>query len=502
LPLDLGLLRSARRSEEPMQGKKDYQPKLFSVVDIESRIPKRHLLRRVDEVLELNFLHSLTAPYYAAGKGRPSIDPEVYVRMLLVQYLYCIESDRQLCEELEYNLAYRWFCRLTLEDPTPDHSSMTRIRDRLGEKIFQAIFEHIVKLCEKEGLVKGKQVMMDATIIRANASLYSLEKIEDKDKDDSSGTPTPSTAAEVAQSKLFSAKSIRGRTFSNETHVSKTDPDAKLSGKANEPKGLRYKIHNSVERGSRVILDTHVTDGATMEGTLVFDRVDAIKKNLGYEIGQLTADRGYGYGENLTEFEKRGIQTYVPNFHSNVGDTYDPELFVYDEKEDKFLCAMGFELTPANLPSYLETQIQLYRMLGAEQCRGCRYQARCYPGQQRIVRGKRLTQNLHHKIQAETKAREQTPEFKEMLRERMWKVEGLFSEAKHRHGLHQARYRRRWKVQIQAYLVASTQNLKRLLEKALPEFISILLRLIKADPVRENSKKLIRRDQFLLCAVN
>ncbi|MGZ3775700.1 MAG: transposase [Pseudobdellovibrionaceae bacterium] len=96
--------------------------------------PKSHFLRRIDNVLDLSFLRELTAPLYANGKGRPSIDPEIFVRMILLEYLCNINSDRQLCEEIGYNLTYRWFCKLSLTDKVPDHSSTTRIRDRLGKK--------------------------------------------------------------------------------------------------------------------------------------------------------------------------------------------------------------------------------------------------------------------------------------------------------------------------------------------------------------------------------
>src|SRR5271154_4718093 len=130
-----------------MQGKHEYQPELFATIDFEILIPKGHLLRRIDKVLDLSFLPELTAPLYSESHGRPSIDPEVFIRMVLLSYLYNIDSDRQLCEEVGYNLAYRWFCKLSLKDSVPDHSSITRIRDRLGEKVYEQIFEQVVDQC-------------------------------------------------------------------------------------------------------------------------------------------------------------------------------------------------------------------------------------------------------------------------------------------------------------------------------------------------------------------
>ena len=115
-------------------------PRQRRAIDLESFVAEDHFLRQIDRVLDLKFVRELTAARYADGQGRPSIDPEVFFRMQLVAYFYGITTDRRLCEEVRYNLAYRWFCRLSLEDDVPDHSSLTRIRDRLGEEIFEAVF--------------------------------------------------------------------------------------------------------------------------------------------------------------------------------------------------------------------------------------------------------------------------------------------------------------------------------------------------------------------------
>ena len=120
-----------------MQGMHVFQPQARTAIDLESFVEDGHFLRKVHRVLQLSFVRELTASSYAAGHGRPLIDPEVYFRMLLVGYLYGITSDRRLCEEVRYNLAYRWFCRLSLEDEVPDHSSLSRIRDRFGEQILR-----------------------------------------------------------------------------------------------------------------------------------------------------------------------------------------------------------------------------------------------------------------------------------------------------------------------------------------------------------------------------
>ena len=158
-----------------MQGVHAFKPNAKATIDLESFVAEDHPLRRMDRVLDLSFVRELTAERYARGQGRPSIDPEVYFRMQLLAYFHGITSERQLCQDIHDNLAYRWFCRLAIQDDVPVHSSLTRIRDRMGEEIVEAVFRQIVKQCQQKGPVKSScRVMTDATLIAADASLNSL----------------------------------------------------------------------------------------------------------------------------------------------------------------------------------------------------------------------------------------------------------------------------------------------------------------------------------------
>lgn len=159
-----------------MQGQHRYQKKLLHCFDIESVIPQNHFLRKVDKAVDLSFVRKITEPFYCLNNGRPSVDPELFFRTILIGYLYNIKSDRQLCEEIQYNLAYRWFCKLNLEDKVIDHSSITKTRDRLGVETFQSFFNKIVDQCKQQGLVKSGKVMTDGTLLEANASIDSLVK--------------------------------------------------------------------------------------------------------------------------------------------------------------------------------------------------------------------------------------------------------------------------------------------------------------------------------------
>ncbi len=234
-----------------MQGLHVFEPRTRTVIDLESFMPDDHLLREVDRFVQPAFIRKLTACCYAQGKGRPSIDPVVYFRMVLVGYLYGIDSDRRLCEDVYSNLAYRWFCRLSLKDKVPDHSSLSTIRDRYGEEIHEQVFNEIVKLCQQHGLVgESCSVITDATLIAADASLNSLihNDTDEADKE---------AESQLRDRGLKDGSSAR--RVSNQTHTSRTDPDATLAQKKGTPRQLKYKVHQSIDTGSRVILDTHTS---------------------------------------------------------------------------------------------------------------------------------------------------------------------------------------------------------------------------------------------------
>jgi transposase len=435
-----------------MQGTHAFDPQARMAIDLESFVANDHFLRRVHGVLEISFVRALTASYYAAGLGRPSIDPEVYFRMLLVAYLYGITSDRRLCEEVRYNLAYRWFCRLSLEDEVPDHSSLSRIRDRYGEEVFEAVFRRIVELCKEKGLVAAEcRVMTDATLIAANAALNSLVHNDPKE----------------AQREAITQRQDRGlkdsssaRRVTNQTHTSRTDPEATLAQKEGTPRQLKYKVHQSIDADSRVILDAEVTTGARHDNQPYLGQLQRIRDRYQITIREATADRGYGSAAILRSLQEEGTTTYISLWSGRVGNSkYLKGALVYDRKRDRFRCPRGKYLTPnpaigGNYKRYVSSSAD---------CQHCPRRGTCPTEARKKFPSKRyVRRSLDQDLFEEVQARMEEPEFRAKLSERMWKAEGLFAEAKQNHGLARARYRGRSKVQIQAYLSAMAQNLKRL----------------------------------------
>ena len=479
-----------------MQGRHEYQAELFAAVDAESLIPRGHLLRRINRILDLSFLPALTAPLYTQGRGRPSIDPEIFIRMVLLSYLYNIDSDRQLCEEVGYNLAYRWFCKLSLKDAVPDHSSITRIRDRLGEATYEKIFSEVVDQCRKAGLVKLDQVMVDGSTIKANASIYHM-----KERDVSSGEAPVARESESAppaqihskdglSNNDFRQRGILGKTLSNKTHFNPADPDATLSGKASESKSLSYKTHQTIDADSRVIVDCHVTTGSVNEVSVFQERVTAVEEKLAMKIGEVVADRGYGSGANLEFLDARGTKSNIPLWSSRSGMTFFKQLehgFKVSDDGKIVHCPAEHKM---KYSFYEESTGRHIFTLPRPTCVACSKAPQCLTEHEQKTRGKRFSLIDHFEIISRVDGQSREPIFKQKLWQRMWKMEGIFAEAKSHHGMRRARYRGRAKMQIQVYMISTVQNLKRLaacdfgwLRSILREFASVFRRTEKSAEI-------------------
>ncbi len=435
-----------------MQGLHIFEPETQTVINLESFIPKNHLLRQIDRILKPELIRKLTTSCYAAGRGRPSIDPVVYFRMVLVGYLYGINSDRRLCEEVHFNLAYRWFCRLSLEDEVPDHSSFSRIRDRYGEEVYEQVFFEIVRLCQQHGLFgETCSVMTDATLIAADASLNSLihNDIETADKE-----------SESQQQDRGLRDGSSARKISNKTHSSRTDPDATLAQKRGTPRQLKYKVHQSIDANSRVILDTHVTTGARHDNQPYLEQLKRIETRFHLTVIEATADRGYGSAAIIRSLQEQGKRTFIPLWSGRVGNSkYLKNGLVYEQDQDRFRCPEGKYLNPN--PAHYENQKRY--VSSSSDCKVCPQASTC-PARTRGSSPQRFVQrSLDQDLFEEVQTRMRDPMFRQKMSERMWKSEGLFAEAKQNHGLSRARYRGRAKVQIQAYMTGIAQNLKRLI---------------------------------------
>lgn len=448
-----------------MLGKKILAQPLFLTLNLNEFVPKTHKLRKIDGVLDLSFIHDLTKDKYCPDNGRTSIDPVVFFRMQIIKYLFGIPSDRQLCEEIHVNLAYRWFLRYSLEDKVPDHSALTRIRDRLGEDLFKEVFERIVNQCKKFGLLKGKQMVTDATLVEADAAIGSVKKRQDSSEN----------------TKESHEEDLKGENVSIRTHESSTDPDASVVSRSGKKPHLYYKSHTTIDGDSRVITDCHITTGSTHECTTFEDRAAAQIETFNLTPNEWLADRGYGHGPTYKFLKGRKITPYIPLRDNKLGrGKHSPsDGFKYNRKEHTYTCPMGHTLYP-HAPSNGFTRF----VTKNKECFACPMRSSCITQEVKGRVSKRIQRADYQDYYDQIHRRRETKNFKLKLKQRAWKIEGVFGELKENHGLSRAHYRGRKNMQIQMYLIACVHNLKRLTKSICAAIFWLFLQFLTALRVK------------------
>ena len=432
-----------------------WQEDLFVACPLRDLIPEDHVLKRVNKVLDLSWLRKEVADCYCADNGRPGIDPEAAVRLMLAGLFQGIVHDRKLMREAQVNLAIRWFAGYRLHEKLPDHSSLTRIRQRWGAERFKRIFQRTVQACCEAGLVNGETVHIDATLIRADVSWESLtdrhaEKVLEANATGNGPQDDPPKR-----------KSGRPRTKPKAPKkYSPTDPDATLSTSCKQYRmePCYNKQHAAVDDHAGVIVDVDVTTGEASEGKQLPDQIDRAEANTGCRIKTVTADGGYAHSRNYMMLENRRIDAVIPPQRQNTRPRHIPvRRFKYDAKHKAVHCPGGKTLRP----SYRSPNGITYRARTCD-CRACPLRGRCF-SQSALARTILIVDGYASLVRARRrKARGWSEQTRVAYRRHRWRSEGIHGEAKTQHGLRRAHRRRLWNVEIQAYLTAAVMNLKRL----------------------------------------
>jgi len=470
------------------------------VVSLDQLVPTDHFYRHLERELDLSFVRDWVRERYAPN-GRPSIDPVVFFKLELALFFEGLRSARQLMRVAADHLSIRWYAGYNLDEPLPDHSSLTRIRQRLGVDVFRRFFEHVVDLCNDAGLIWGKELLVDATKVRANASMDSFvprlaEVVDDHLIElfgDQGGTAEPvSVTTEEVAPPLLHPKSIA------ETHEEqptaerrwdvlkecRLDPDRPLSpgyqrlssrkisrtDQAATPMSVRYggtalgyQDHYLVDGGkARIIPGTRlrvslITTGNVMENQPFRDQLRRTVFRYQLRPTRVIADTTYGTVENLLALEEDGITPFIPLPEwEKSSPFYRADRFRYDVERDVYVCPQGTLLT-LRWTDQVGKRKQ-YRAVPAV-CKVCPLHEQCTANR----RGRVIYRPFHAELLERVKAHHHRPAFQKAMRKRSVWVEPLFAEAKQWHGLTQFRLRGLHNVNMQGLLVASGQNLKRYL---------------------------------------
>ncbi|MDP9374148.1 MAG: IS1182 family transposase [Chloroflexota bacterium] len=468
-----------------------------ALVSLEALVPRDHFYRRLDATLDLDSVRDWVRDRYAA-RGRPSIDPVVFFRLQLIMFFEGIRSERQLMAQASLNLAHRWYLGYHLDEPLPDHSSLTRIRERYGVETFRRFFEAIVERCIVAGLVWREELYLDATKVDANAALgsaaprfaveahlaelFSGGAAGDAATAASDGTasdtiaPTPLPVAtpatvleEVADANAarhdwLAATGRPDRTVTrghyqrrSDYTASRTDPDAALMQRRGGGAHFGYHDHYLVDGGkARIILGVLATPADVMENQPALDLIWRARSRWRLRPRQVTGDTTYGTLENIVALEDQGIRAYLPlpDFDSRT-ELFGKGAFRYDPERDAYICPRG-ELLPVNSRTYA---LRLIRYRAApDTCNACPLKARCTTSDRR----REIARNFDEHYLDRVRGYHETEAYRKVMRKRQVWVEPLFAEAKDWHGLRRFRLRGLKDVNMEALVKAAGQNLKRL----------------------------------------
>ena len=432
-------------------------------------VPPDHLVRQIDAVLDLSWIYKDLAPYYS-HTGRPSIDPVLMMRMLIVGYVFAIRSERQLCSEVQVNLAYRWFCRLGIEDKIPDHSVFCRARnERFRESdALRRVFEGVVGTCIAAGLVGGEAFSIDASLIKAD-----VDKKKRVPGDQPITWPKTEEASRAVQEYLAVLDAARndegngdgdgggssgdgGSRRKPPKEVSLTDPQATWVARPGVDPFFAYDANYLIDNKVGIIVDAEGTRAnRTVEITITETMIERAKRRFDLRPQRLAGDSVYGAVRLLKWLVDRKITPHIPVWDKSArhDGTFSRADFVFDPQRNVYICPGGAELTSTG--NIDQGHIVYYRA-NKNDCSACSLKLKCTTAPMRKV-----TRDVNEDVRDRVRALANTEAFQQSSRERK-KVEMRFAHMKRILRLDRLRLRGLGGAKDEVLLTATAQNLRRL----------------------------------------
>ena len=427
-----------------MMGKpSQLEPKLFyHGISLDSRMPKGHPLRKIEQLVDFNFVRSRVHDLYGT-RGNESVDPAVILKLMFLLFYENIKSERALMSQLPLRMDWLWFCGYDLDEKTPDHSVISKARRRWGLTVFSGFFENILTQCVDAGLVDGETIHVDSSMIDANASKDTL-KCQFRAVSRNLYEELESNAGPIPEEL--------------ERRISTTDPDARL-GKKYGTTTLGYKDHRAVDDKCGIVTATVTTPANVNDEKVLAEVINEHQTNTETKVKTTVADKAYGTGENYKYLHEQGITPCIS--HKRNGSNCDPAFshhkFIYDGERDCYICPTGKVLKRQQLNNNKNSVI--YKA-DHKTCRQCQYFEMCVTSKQS---GRQIQRNLNQEYidwadNCLTKHKR-----KQLMARRKHKAEGSFADAANNHGFKRSRFRGIGKVQIQNLMIAAIQNLRKLM---------------------------------------
>jgi transposase len=432
------------------------QHQLFYSFRLEEAVPDDHSVRAIAAVLDLSWVHGELGPYYSR-LGRPSIDPVLMIRMLIMGYVFAIRSERALCREVQVNLAYRWFCGLSIEDKLPDHSAFSRARNERfrDSDIFRSVFERVVEACIAAGLVGGERFAVDASLIAADANKQ--RSIPGKDWDKNRARANASRAVKEYMATLDAA-AFGAASDVTPKFVSPSDPAAQWTGAMRGPAFFAYADNYLIDVKFGIIMDVEASRAIRQaEVGAAKTMIERTEGRFDIKPQRLAADTAYGSGPNLNWLVKdKDIAPHIPVIDKSKRDdgTFSREDFRFDKERNVYVCPAGKLLTTTGTVIDGET---LRYLASTSDCRGCPLKVQCCPK----AAFRTIPRSIYEEARDVARALARTQAFEQSRRERK-RVEMLFAHLKRILRLARLRLRGPYGAQFEFTLAAVAQNLRRL----------------------------------------
>ena len=454
-----------------MMGRQDRdQRQLFYEFNLEDVVPPDHLLRRLNvfATAVLADLHEQLKPFYSVI-GRPSIDPELMIRMLLLGYCYGIRHERRLCQEVALHLAYRWFCKLDLDDQVPHHStfSVNRLGRFRESKILRHIFERVVAACMAAGLIKGEGFAVDASVMEANASRYHGKAPNELDwtgAQRQKRAVAEYLAGLEAEAQTEADGDSRGGGSGGEPAgkpdrklpkvISPSDPSSAWTAKANKRVQFGYGLNYLIDVEHAIIVDVEATPARTFdEVAATRTMLERAEKRLGLKPDWLAGDTAYGTGKLLAWLFGKNITPHIPVWerHPPADGMFSRSDFTYETARDVYLCPNGKTLRTSG--TIHDGRVRNYLAQLAD-CRACTLKQRCTSAPL-----KKIARDINEDARDRARSLKDTPEFERSSNQRK-KAEMRFAHLKVHHGFERMRLRGLTSARDEFHLAAIVQNLK------------------------------------------
>jgi transposase len=433
------------------------QGQFFYSFCLDEVVPADHRVREIASVFDLSWVHTELGRYYSP-LGRPSIDPVLIIRMLIVGYVFAIRSERSLCREVQVNMAYRWFCGLSIEDKIPDHSAFSRARNERfrDSDIFRQVFERVVEACIGAGLVGGEGFAVDASLIAADANKQ--RSIPGHEWDKNGDLQTASRAVKEYLATLDDA-AFGAASDVTPKFVSPSDPAAQWTGAMRGPAFFAYANNYLIDVKFGVIIDVEASRAIRQaEVGAAKTMIDRTEERFGLKPERLAADTAYGSGANLDWLVNEAkIAPHIPvvdKSHREDG-TYSREDFSFDKEQNVYICPAGKVLTTTG--KLFNDGETLYYRAKTRDCRSCLLKAQCCPK----APLRRIQRSIYEEARDVARALAKTEAFERSRRDRK-RVEMLFAHLKRIFRLGRLRLRGPCGAQFEFTMAAIVQNLSRL----------------------------------------